>query len=318
MKVMITGAGGYIGSHLLHSFLNKNYELFAIAGSSLRSEERLKFLDVRGVQIDARDRTGISAVMGIFLPDVVIHLAGLKSPRQSNQVPNLYFKNNVGSLENIYEASREVGVSLLINASSSSVYGDIDGNSISEEQVGKPISVYGESKKLGEDFLTRNYESRLQTVSLRLFNVIGSGHERLRDSASFHLVPATINRVINNKSPIIFGHGFPTPDGTAIRDYVHVLDVVDMFNLVIDEHLKVKNSPLKPRHNIFNVGRGVGTSVLELVTLIGDLTDKRIKPIYRSPRDGDPAVVISNIGLASEVLGFAPKKSLREMLQSCL
>lgn len=318
VRILITGAGGYIGSHLLQALRQESLDLLAVVGKSIRSHERLSFLNIQGVKLDTRDFRQVQGALEDFKPNVVIHLAGLKSPEHSNREPKLYLENNLESLKNIYEASLKVGVSLLINASSSSIYGDIDSESILENQIGKPISAYGESKKLGEKFLSENYDSRLQVVSLRLFNVIGSGHALLKDSASFHLVPATINRIKGHESPVIYGKCFPTLDGTSIRDYVHVLDVVELFQLVIEKHFQEQDSHRKLIHSVFNVGSGVGTSVLQLITHIGEILGQEVKPIYLSPRDGDPAIVVSNIELVENTFGFTPKRSLDEMLRSCV
>lgn len=318
MKILITGAGGYIGSHLLQAFLQENFDLLAVVGKSVRSDERLSFLNIKGVRLNARDFRQVQGTLEEFRPNVVIHLAGLKSPEHSNREPKLYLENNLESLKNVYEASLEVGVSLFINASSSSIYGDINSDSIVESQIGEPISAYGKSKKLGEKFLLENYDSRLQVVSLRLFNVIGSGHALLKDSASFHLVPATINRIRGHERPVIYGKSFPTPDGTSIRDYVHILDVVELFKLVIEKHFQEQHSRRKFIHGVFNVGSGVGTSVLQLITKIGKILGQEVNPIYLTPRDGDPGMVVSNIQLVENTFGFSPKRNLDEMLRSCV
>jgi UDP-glucose 4-epimerase len=243
-----------------------------------------------------------------------VHLASLKSPEESNRYPDQYIKHNFGVLQNVFQAAKSAGAKTFINASSSAIYGNLDSESIAESDLGEPISAYGLSKKMGEEFLY-SFETRdMQICSLRLFNVIGSAHYSLAESALFHLVPATISRIKSGKRPVIFGFKLPTRDGTALRDYLHVSDVVMVFQKVaaLLDHQTFRG------HLVVNIGSGQGRSVLEVVNMIQKKLNSNFEPIFEKSRDGDPVSAVANINRSQNIFGFSPLYTFEQMIESCV
>lgn len=318
MKWIVTGAGGYIGAHLLDSLLVKGQQILPLVGKSETSASRLHFLNVNGMAIDLSNRKTLLEIFQNFRPDIVVHLASLKSPEESNRKPHLYLSRNLESLANVFNAALESGARIFINASSSSIYGDLDSKSIKETDEGEPISAYGLSKRSGEIFLDLNSTSEMQTCSLRFFNVIGAKKFELRERATFHLVPATISRILSGCHPVIYGHGLPTKDGTPLRDYIHVSDSVRVIEDVVSFLSKEANSRFKQSHLKLNVGSGIGTSVLEIVNTIQNLMESKLEPILKSARDGDPIMSIADISAIKSIIGFEPRFQIEEMIKSCL
>lgn len=251
-----------------------------------------------------------------FKPTVVVHLAGLKSTEESNSKYDLYFNNNQKSLENFFNLADNNKVKTFINASSSAVYGDLDSSSIKETDTGNPSSNYGRIKKLGEEFLSQNNSGSMNICSLRLFNVIGSSSPLLRESAKFHLVPATVTRIKSGLPPIIYGFDLPTTDGTAIRDYVHVKDVTQIILRCFERLIDFVKFPAS--HLILNVGSGHGTSVLSIVQLIQEFLQSDFGIEKRPARSGDPISVVSDITQVSQLLDWKPQYSIEEMVSSSI
>lgn len=316
MKILVSGAAGYIGAHLIQELLSKNYNILALSGRSSAKVSRLSEIGVSGVSGDVRDYEFMKKVFDDFQPSIIIHLASLKSPEESNKEGEIYLKNNHETLENIFRLAKTHKVKGFIFASSSAVYGDIDSMSINETDIGNPLSNYGVIKKLGEDFLSSNNFELMKVCSLRLFNVIGSSSTKLRDNANFHLVPATVSRIKSGLAPIIYGNNLPTPDGTAIRDFVHIKDVTRAINLLIQFLMETRDFPEK--NLILNVGSGQGTSVLTVVNLIQEYLGSSFEAIKRSGRSGDPISVVSNISKISQLLDWTPRYSIEEMIGSCI
>jgi UDP-glucose 4-epimerase len=316
MRILITGAGGYIGSHLVERLKSNNHQLLLLAGKSMHSEFRLKALNVRGLKIDTTERQLIGDVFNRFQPEAVVHLAALKSPEESMKQPDLYLGNNLKSLQNVFESAVNVGSKIFIHASSSSVYGDTDSLSINESSATIPISAYGLSKLNCEEYLGCASVENMVISSLRFFNVIGSTRSDLKERATFHLVPATISRIREKRPPLIMGHNLPTQDGTAIRDYIHVSDAVRFIEQCLESFSE--SSLQQQGHLVFNVGSGIGTSVLTIVDLIQEYLGTRFAPEFLPARSGDPVSIVSNINLARTFFGFKPIFSLEEMIKTSI
>lgn len=318
MRWLITGAGGYIGSHLVSHLIRKKQTFLAISGKSRSSLDRLSFLKADHVVIDVADDKTTYEIITSYKPDVVIHLASLKSPAESNRLPERYIKHNTSTLKNVFKASESSGAKVFINASSSAVYGNLDSLNILEESATNPISAYGLSKLLGEQFLDSQSDSEIQSFSLRLFNVIGSECHELRERATFHLLPATFLRLRSGKQPIIYGFNLPTLDGTAIRDYVHVLDVIELIDNVVAHIFSLRTKKLAHTHIKINVGSGKGSSVLQLIDIVQELLGTNFTPIFESARPGDPISSVSNISLAKTHFDFYPSADIKRMIASSL
>jgi len=253
-----------------------------------------------------------------YSPDVVVHLASMKSPNESRKNPDYFLKKNQISLQNIFRASEKSGSKIFINASSSAIYGNLDGKSISESTPGSPISTYGLSKFMAEKYLDSIKNSNMKVCSLRFFNIIGSTHFSLQDKSTFHLVPATISRIKSNQPPIVLGRNLPTIDGTPIRDYLHVMDAVGALVRIV--HLLFSNNFMtgSTSHFKINVGSGKGSSVLEIITLIQQLMGTDLIPEVQDAREGDPVSSIADISLLKRTIGFKSSFTIKQILESCI
>lgn len=316
MRILVTGSGGYIGAHLIQELMQNNYEILALSGRAPTKFSRLNQIGIRGIPGDTRNQDFLEKVFSDFKPSVVVHLAGLKSPEESNSKNELYFNNNHKSLENVFNLAKQNNVKAFINASSSAVYGDLDSSSIKETDTGNPSSNYGRIKKFGEEFLSHNNPGSINVCSLRLFNVIGSSSPSLKESAKFHLVPATVTRIKSGLPPIVYGWDLPTTDGTAIRDYVHIKDVTHVINRLVE--ILIESGDFSQRNLILNVGSGHGTSVLKVVQLIQEFLGSDFEVVKRPARSGDPISVVSDIARISQLLDWKPRYSIEEMVSSSL
>lgn len=317
MKWLISGSGGYIGSHLLKELSEAQESFLPLTGKSISSERRLDFLKIEGIKIDITDRKSTLNIFKEYRPDVVVHLASLKSPEESNRFPDIYVNHNLITLTSMFNAALESGAKVFINASSSAVYGNLDSNQIHETDVGKPISFYGHSKKYGEDFLDNSGNSSIAMSSLRFFNVVGSRYPNLGENAKFHLVPATIYRISSGFAPLIYGHQLPTFDGTPIRDYVHVVDVAKAIIKLAEMLIRNERDYFSNNHLKLNIGSSYGTSVLEIVSLIQKVMKTNYAPIYLPSRSGDPVQSVANISLANKYIGFKSNFTIEEIINSC-
>lgn len=317
MKWLITGSGGYIGAHLISKLSRFGLTFLPLVGKSLSSMNRLRYLGVEGQYVALSDSQKVKETFKEFKADVVVHLASLKSPEESNKFPELYFKNNLEILKNVFEASALSGAKIFLNASSSAIYGNLDSDSISESDEGIPVSAYGESKLRGEAFLDNSLKSNLSICSLRFFNVVGSLHPQIGETAKFHLVPATIYRLTSGERPLIYGYDLETDDGTPIRDYVHVVDAIAAIQSIVDLMSSDSNKIYRGNHLKMNIGSGHGTSVLEVTHLIQKYMKTDFEPEFRLPRSGDPVKSVADISLAKKLIKFAPTFSISDIIRSC-
>jgi UDP-glucose 4-epimerase len=318
VKWAMTGSGGYIGAHLLQRLIESKQVVLPLSGQSEASKKRLDFLGMNGIQLDLMDSNYLQKEFLRFQPDIVVHLASLKSPEESNRQPKIYLDKNVGVLKTVYEAAQRSGARVFIHASSSSVYGNLDSESIRETDECLPISAYGLSKKIGEEIIDSEKKTGISAVSLRFFNVIGASNRMLGETANFHLVPATVTRIKSGESPLILGMNLPTPDGTALRDYIHVCDAVESIlksGHVLAENLSYQNSS---QHLRMNIGSGKGVSVLEIVKEISSKMSSNLDPIFSQARSGDPVRSVANIQLSKDILEFRSRFTIEQMIDSCL
>jgi UDP-glucose 4-epimerase len=309
---LVTGACGYIGSNLV-SYLTSMGEP-VIALDNLRSSSRAQidtsvpFIhgDIRNLK-DLQKVSRFGAIQGVF------NLAGLKFPEESITQPELYWDINVNGVKTIIDFMQGELIPVLIQASSCSVYGDMSIDWIDENQPTKPITPYGESKLEAEKII--NEASRvfsLKTTNLRFFNVAGASSKLLVDKSTLNLIPSVIQEVKKGNRPQIFGADYATPDGTCIRDFIHVKDVIEAMYLSA-KILENKNLPAA-----LNLGSGVGYSVGQIVKYVLNILNSNLQPQIFSRRKGDPAIVRASISLAQKQINFAPKRSLKEMILSSI
>jgi UDP-glucose 4-epimerase len=313
MRILITGGAGYIGSHT--TALLRERGDFVVVYDSLELGYRQAIGDTPLVVGNTRDTGLVKQVIGDYKLEAVIHFAAYKAAGESVQNPAKYFDNNVqGSLQ-LIEAARQAGVQKFVFSSTAAVYGTPEVLPVREDAALHPENPYGESKLLVERIL-KWFDTcfGMRSVVLRYFNAAGAALDgKNGEDPRFvqNLIPVVLN-VATGRSPSlrVFGTDYPTPDGTGIRDYIHVLDLADAHARALDFLAAGKPS------DVFNVGTGQGASVLEVLKMAREISGAPIEAQFSPRRPGDPAVVFADNRKARETLGWAPRYGLREIIES--
>lgn len=302
--ILVTGGAGYIGSHTVKELLKAGYEVVVV--DDLSSGHREFVLTQHFVRADIRDRSALIEVFRKFPITGVMHFAALTSVPESVAEPARYYEVNLWGTFNLLETMRAFGAKLFVFSSSAAVYGDPEKIPIPEDHPARPKSPYGKTKLMVEEILAdyaKAYDFRY--VSLRYFNAAGSDpegeigewHEPER-----HLIPIVLE-VAAGKRPYleIYGTDYETPDGTGIRDYIHVSDLASAHVLALRYLEKGGKS------EVFNLGIGRGYSVREVVEICRRVTGREI-PVHEAPRrPGDPAILVADPSKAERVLGWKPR-----------
>ncbi|MFE3494535.1 UDP-glucose 4-epimerase GalE [Streptomyces sp. NPDC059175] len=311
MTWLITGGAGYIGAHVAH----------AMTGAG----ERVVVLDDASTGIPARLPEGVPLVRGSLLDRElldaafvehavtgVVHLAAKKQVGESVEQPLLYYRENVHGLTVLLEAVAAAGVKRFLFSSSAAVYGVPDVDLITEDTPTAPINPYGETKLTGEWLVRATGRAHgIATACLRYFNVAGTARPELSDTGVFNIVPMFFDRITRGEAPRIFGDDYPTPDGTCIRDYIHVADLADA-HLAVARRLDVSGAG----DLTVNIGRGEGVSVRELARLVGEVTGSTREPVVEPRRAGDAARAVACVDRMGRQLGWAASHGVREMVES--
>ena len=319
-KILITGGAGYIGSHTVVELYNSGFTPIIIdnlCNSSIKNIEGMSKLigkDIKWYNVDCYNKNDVDSVFkeeGKI--DGVIHFAAFKSVEESVKFPEKYYKNNIGSLEVILESMKKNNVKNIIFSSSCTVYGSPDILPVTENAPFKKAeSPYGETKQICEQILK---EDACQSVSLRYFNPIGSHSTSLIGDCSndrpSNLVPIITEVAIGKQKEItVFGDDYNTPDGTCIRDYIHVVDLAK-------SHVKAMNFLIKNMgKHAFNVGTGIGISVLDAIKVFEQTNKLSIKYSIGLKRDGDIEQIYANNSLVKEKLGWEAKETLHQAMIS--
>ena len=308
-KVLVTGGAGYIGAHVAAELLKSGYSIRIYDDFSNGLHRRVdgKFRDI--VDGDMLDRVKLLAALdGI---DAVIHLAAKKSVEESVKDPLKYYENNVGGTLNLLGAMAAKGVKQLVYSSSAAVYSSNDKEAVLEDDPTAPLSPYGASKLLSEQLISSvGSAEQISNISLRYFNVVGSNIAEFGDNSKDNLVPKVFLALKNGKRPQIYGSDYPTPDGTCIRDYIHVQDLALAHLAALK---KVESGYIS---QVYNVGSGKGYSVKEMMDQIAKSIGRDINPEVSQARAGDSPKLIASIDKIKEQLGWSPKASLEEMIDS--
>lgn len=314
MNVLVTGGAGYIGGHVVDVLLKANASIEVIddlsSGISARLPEQVKLHT-----ISLQDSRAVEQIFSTKSFDAVIHLAAKKRVGESVERPDYYWQENVGGLQNLLNAMKVQNVKNFVFSSSAAVYGQPDlpsGEIITEQTVCNPINPYGVTKREGELLSRAMAESDgLKVAALRYFNVAGAGRPELGDQYIFNLVPIVFDALERGVQPVVFGDDYPTPDGSCIRDYVHVQDLADAHIAAMDF---VKNS--EPGFTAINIGTGSGASVFEVLEMIQKITGISIDPIISQGREGDPAALVADVSFAKNILGWQSSRDLRDIVTS--
>ncbi|MFI6089902.1 UDP-glucose 4-epimerase GalE [Streptomyces sp. NPDC051218] len=312
MTWMITGGAGYIGAHVARAMAGAGERVVVLDDVSSGVPERLPadIPLVRGSSLDGELLRRVFAEHGVT---GVVHLAARKQVGESVEQPLRYYRENVGGLVTLLDAVAEAGIKRFVFSSSAAVYGNPpDVDLVTEDTPCVPINPYGETKLAGE-WLVRaaGRAHSIATVCLRYFNVAGAATPELADTGVFNVIPMVFDRLTRDEAPRIFGADHPTPDGTCVRDYIHVADLADA-------HLAAaRRVQAHPEGDLtVNIGRGEGVSVRELVTLIGEVSGDDRPAIVEPRRDGDAPRAVADAGLAADALGWKARRGVREMVES--
>lgn len=310
-SILITGGAGFIGSHLTHWLIENQYQVTVFDNLSTGHRESVK--NARFVYGDIGNCHDLSALFSRFLFDAVIHLAGSSCVNDSISHPEHYYKNNYLNSLLLLETMQQHGVQRIIFSSSASVYGEPLYTPIDIHHPLNPINPYGKSKLLFEQALQHlSASSSFQHVSLRYFNAAGANPQHNLGEQHYpetHIIPLCL-QVAAQRLPFltIYGRDFNTPDGTAIRDYIHVQDIAEAHRLAL-EYLFHEN-----QNHIFNLGTSCGTSIQQLLAAATHITGCAIPVIYANRRTGDPAQLVADASLAQKILGWQPRHSHIEQI----
>ena len=311
-RILVTGGAGYIGGIAAHLLLSQGYEVSVIDDCSTGYPEVVP-ANAHFIEGSLQDRKAIQEALKECTS--VLHFAGKSLVAQSVEHPDLYWQVNVEGSRNLIEEMRDANVHRLVFSSSASIYGQPDMTPISEKTLAHPTSPYGETKLAVEEMISDAVKAQsLAAISLRYFNVAGAlrtedGWIAERHLPETHLIPNTLRSTASE--PIkIFGSRWNTPDGTCIRDYVHVIDIVKA-------HFVALKALQPSSHAIFNLGSGRGYSVREVLHTASDVLGQPIPHIDVEAREGDPAILIADIAKAQTELNWLPTRDLRKMIEDC-
>ncbi|MBT2733084.1 UDP-glucose 4-epimerase GalE [Carnobacterium sp. ISL-102] len=305
MTVLVLGGAGYIGSHAVDQLIEQHYDVAVVDNLQTGHRDALH-KKARFYQGDIRDKTFMESVLKKESIEGVIHFAANSLVGESMQQPLQYFNNNVYGTQVTLEVMQQFGIKTIVFSSSAATYGEPKEIPIKETAETNPESPYGETKLMMEKILKwcdQAYDMKF--VALRYFNVAGAkldssiGEDHSPES---HLVPIILQTALGQREELtIFGDDYDTPDGTCIRDYVHVVDLVEAHILALD-YLKAGNQSA-----VFNLGSSTGFSVKEILDTARDITGKEIPAKVVSRRAGDPSTLIASSEKAKMILGWKPQ-----------
>ncbi|NEN87233.1 UDP-glucose 4-epimerase GalE [Paenibacillus elgii] len=314
MAIMVTGGAGYIGSHTVAELLAKGEEVVVV--DNLQQGHREAVLGGKLYVGDIRDADFLDTVFRENEIDAVIHFAASSLVGESMQLPGKYYHNNVYGTLCLLEKMNEYGVKKIVFSSTAATYGEPENVPILETDRTLPTNAYGETK-LAMEKMMRWFDTAhgIKYVSLRYFNAAGA-HESGRigedHSPETHLVPIILQVALGKRAHIsIFGEDYATPDGTCIRDYIHVTDLADAHILAVEKLRSGGDS------SVYNLGNGKGFSVKEVIDIAREVTGHAIPAVVEARRAGDPAVLVASSERGRTELGWQPKRdSLQQIIAS--
>lgn len=312
MTWLVTGSSGYIGQHVVEQFLSKGLEVIGLDTKKCPIDSPLSdtFKFYLG---DICDQLFVSEVLKKESIVGIVNLAALKSVEESLSKPKLYEKVNHEGVEILLSEAVKADVKYFIQSSTAAVYGSSTDGYVDESSPTVPISPYGITKLRAEAALVAKVrDGEIKGTSLRYFNVIGSSRLELKDSSKANIVPMVLAALYAGQNPKIFGDDYETPDGTCVRDYVHVMDIARAHVLVAQ---KIQEQDLPAA---INIGTGQGYSVREMIHEILNQKGSTLAPVIEARRLGDPSMLVAKVKLAQEVLGFRAEKVLSEMVSSAI
>ncbi|MEV3853636.1 UDP-glucose 4-epimerase GalE [Streptomyces sp. NPDC050095] len=315
MTWMITGGAGYIGAHVARAMAGAGERVVVLDNVTSGVPDRLP-ADIPLVRGSALDAGLVARVCAEHEVTGVVHLAAHKQVGESVEQPEMYYRENVGGLATLLETVAAAGVRRFVFSSSAAVYGNPDipaAELITETTPCAPVNPYGETKLAGEWLVRAAGRAHgMATVCLRYFNVAGAAEPQLADIGVFNVIPMVFDRLTRGEAPRIFGDDYPTPDGTCVRDYIHVADLAEA-------HLAAARRLSRPDAGgdlTLNIGTGQGVSVRELIDVIADVSGSGISALVEPRRAGDSPRAVGSSALAGKELGWTASRGVREMVES--
>jgi UDP-glucose 4-epimerase len=311
---LVTGGAGYIGAHVVDAMRTAGESVVVLDDLTTGEAERIDGVPL--VVGSTLDRSLVEQTIRGHGVDGIVHLAAKKQVAESVERPLHYYEQNVEGLRRLLEAATATGVASFVFSSSAAVYGAPDGDQVSEDIDCRPVNPYGETKLVGERLVAAvATASGLRYASLRYFNVAGSAAPVLADRGNSNLVPMVFERLSAGLPPLIFGADYPTPDGTCIRDFVHVSDIASA-------HVAAAHALAEGRISALtaNIGNGSGVSVREMVETIREVTgtaqDAWAEPLVVAARPGDPPRVVASAARIRAELGWQARWTVQDMVAS--
>jgi UDP-glucose 4-epimerase len=322
MKILVTGGTGYIGSHTCVQLIEKGWHpviLDSLVNSKVSVLNRIEQITGHRppfIKADVRDADAVSTVLKEHAIDAVIHFAGLKAVGESVEQPLRYYDNNVHGSKVLFEAMQKCGVKTLVFSSSATVYGHSSAPPWNEQVPTSPANPYGRSKLLVDKFMAdvAATDTSCSLTSLRYFNPVGAHPSGLMgedpQGIPNNLIPFLAQVAVGRRETLqIFGNNYPTPDGTGVRDYLHVMD------LAKGHIAALAYAHGQAGHHVFNLGSGQGHSVMAMLKAFGKACGKELPYQFAPPRSGDLAAYWADPQLARSTLGWQAEKTIDDMCQ---
>jgi UDP-glucose 4-epimerase len=308
MRVLVSGGAGYIGSVVAALLVEGGHDVTVIDDLSTGHADAVP----DGARLVKADLLNRAAVLDAMAPgfDGVVHLAAKSLVAESAREPELYFRHNLGTALNLLDAMRATGVRRIVFSSTAAVYGEPDTVPITEDSPTRPTNAYGASKLAIDQLLSFAARAHgIAGMSFRYFNVGGAyGRYGERHTEETHLIPRILDVAAGRGEAVeVYGTDYPTPDGTAIRDYIHVEDLAHA-------HLIAMETVEPGRHAIYNLGNGEGFSVRQVIEVTRAVTGQALPTVERPRREGDPARLVASSALARRQLGWTPRKPQLETI----
>lgn len=313
MSILVTGGAGYIGSHFVKALTEKGEDVVVLDNLSRGHKEAL-IESNKFEQVDLLDYNNLLEALKRHDLDAIVHFAAFAYVGESVEKPELYYENNVVGSFNLIRAAKECGIKKFVFSSTCSLYGNPERVPIAEDAKVQPINPYAQTKLMIEKIL-RDFDTAygMKSVALRYFNAAGAdpaGNIGESHQPEPHLIPIILEAALGKREKVyIFGDDYDTPDGTCIRDYIHVNDLADA-------HIKALEYLARSgKSDFINLGTGDGNSVKEVITTTEEVTGKKVKYDIVGRRAGDPAILVADNKKAKEVLGWNPEYKLKEIIE---